>query len=120
MKRLLIFITLLSVFLGPTVLAVDVNSEICNRVQGTKPAYCNPQPTDNVASSTIARATRLVATITGIASVIMISIGGLRYALSGGDPGKVNSAKNTIIYSLVGLFVALSAWAIVIFVLNRT
>lgn len=52
----------------------------------------------------------------GIISVIMIIYGGIQYALSAGESGKVTSAKNTILYAIVGLIVAILAFAIVNFV----
>ncbi|HEY1085888.1 MAG TPA: pilin [Candidatus Saccharimonadales bacterium] len=55
----------------------------------------------------------------GVISVIMIVIGGIRYATSDGDSGKVKSAKDTILYSVVGLVVALLSYAIVGFVFTR-
>lgn len=57
--------------------------------------------------------------ITTIISVIMIIIGGIRYATSNGDAGTVAGAKNTILYSVIGLAVAIFAFAIVNFVANR-
>ena len=54
----------------------------------------------------------------GIIAVVMIIIGGVKYMTSMGDPGKVQSAKNTILYSVIGLIVAVSAFAIVNFVLG--
>jgi hypothetical protein len=51
--------------------------------------------------------------VVGVASVIMLVIGGLRYVTSGGDNSAVASAKNTIIYSVIGLIVAIIAVAIV-------
>lgn len=52
----------------------------------------------------------------GTVSVIMIIAGGFRYTISNGDSGKVKQAKDTILYSVVGLIIALSAFAIVRFV----
>ena len=52
-------------------------------------------------------------------SVLFIMIGGLRYILSDGDPQKASKAKNTIIYAVVGLLIAISAEAIVAFALNN-
>lgn len=52
----------------------------------------------------------------GIIAVIMIIIGGINYALSSGDNAKVASAKNTVLYAVVGLVVASLAFAIVNFV----
>lgn len=57
--------------------------------------------------------------IIGALSVVMIIIGGLRYVLSGGDPAGLKSAKETIIYSIVGLVVALLSFGIVSFVITR-
>ena len=54
----------------------------------------------------------------GIISVIMMIWGGIRYAISGGDSSKVTAAKNTILYALIGLVVAVFAWAIVNWVLT--
>ena len=54
----------------------------------------------------------------GIISIIMLIWGGLRYILSGGDSKKVTDAKNTILYAIIGLVVALLAYAIVNFVIN--
>jgi hypothetical protein len=49
----------------------------------------------------------------------MITISGLRYVLSAGDPQKITQARNSIIYSLVGLAVAIAAEAIVHLVLGK-
>lgn len=56
--------------------------------------------------------------VIGAVSVLMIIIGSFRYTLSQGDQNAINGAKNTIIYSLVGLVLAATANAIVNFVLT--
>lgn len=56
--------------------------------------------------------------VLGAIAVIMIVIGGIRYTISGGDSGAITGAKNTILYAVVGLVVALLAYAIVNFVLG--
>lgn len=61
----------------------------------------------------------ILSIIVGVAAVIMIIIGGLRYVTSGGDSAAVNSAKNTILYAVIGLVVAALAQLIVQFVLNK-
>lgn len=55
----------------------------------------------------------------GTICVIVIIIAGIRYATADGDSGKVSQAKNVILYAVVGLIVALLAYAIVNFVLER-
>lgn len=57
--------------------------------------------------------------IIGAVAVIMLIIGGLRYVVSGGDQNSVTAAKNTILYAVVGIIVAVFAYAIVNFVLDR-
>lgn len=56
--------------------------------------------------------------VVGIIAVVVIIIGGINYTLSQGDPGKVKKAKDTILYGIIGLVVALLAFAIVQFVLD--
>ena len=55
--------------------------------------------------------------IVGVLSVVMLIIGGLRYVVSGGNQTAVTGAKNTILYAIVGLVVALIAYAVINFVL---
>jgi hypothetical protein len=54
----------------------------------------------------------------GAISVIMLIVGGIRYTISNGDSGAVTSAKNTILYAIVGLIIAFLAFAIVNWVLG--
>ena len=56
--------------------------------------------------------------IVGAVAVIMIVIGGLRYVISGGDATQVQGAKNTILYALVGIIIAILAYAAVNFVIG--
>jgi cytochrome bd-type quinol oxidase subunit 2 len=57
--------------------------------------------------------------IVGVVAVIMIIVGGLRYITSGGDSGKVGTAKNTLIYAIIGLVVVALAQVIVHFVFAK-
>jgi len=54
-----------------------------------------------------------------IVAVIMLIVGGIKYIISTGDPAKTNNARNTIIYALIGIVVAVFARVIVLFVLDR-
>ena len=56
--------------------------------------------------------------VLGAIAVIMIVIGGIRYATSGGDSSSIKGAKDTILYSVIGLIIAILAYAIVNFVLD--
>lgn len=63
--------------------------------------------------------TNVLLFIIGAISVLMIIYGGIRYTISGGDAAAVTGAKNTILYAVVGLVVAIMAYAIVNFVLTQ-
>lgn len=70
-------------------------------------------------TTSIGNITNLLITAIGIISVIMIIIGGFRYALSGGDQKATTAAKDTILYAVIGLVVALLAYTIANFVINQ-
>lgn len=53
-----------------------------------------------------------------VVSVVMLIIGGFRYVISGGQKESVTAAKNTILYAIVGLLIAIFAYAIVKFVID--
>ena len=54
----------------------------------------------------------------GVLSVIMLIFGGLRYVISGGQKEAVTAAKNTILYAVVGLLIAVFAYAFIHFILQ--
>ena len=56
--------------------------------------------------------------IIGAVSVLMLIYGGIRYTISGGDEKAITSAKNTILYAVIGIVVAVAAYAIVNFVIT--
>jgi multisubunit Na+/H+ antiporter MnhB subunit len=62
--------------------------------------------------------TNVLLFLIGAVSVIMLIIGGIRYTTSNGDATAVQSAKNTILYSIVGIVVAILAYAVVRFVVG--
>lgn len=57
--------------------------------------------------------------LVGALSVIMIVYGGVQYIISAGNQDKLRLAKSTIMYAVVGLVVALLAYAIVSYVAGR-
>lgn len=62
--------------------------------------------------------TNVLLFLIGAVSVIMLIIGGFRYVLSNGDSTQVTNAKNTIFYAVIGIVVALLAYAIVNFIVS--
>jgi glucan phosphoethanolaminetransferase (alkaline phosphatase superfamily) len=60
----------------------------------------------------------ILLTILGMTAVVMIVIGGIRYTTSNGESSAIKSAKDTILYSVIGLIVAILAYTIVNFVVS--
>jgi hypothetical protein len=56
--------------------------------------------------------------LVGAVAVIYLIIGGVRYVVSSGDSKAVESAKNTILYAIIGIVVAVISFALVSFVIN--
>lgn len=67
----------------------------------------------------ITRIVKIFGQVIGFVAVLMIIIGGLKYIISQGDSNNVNAAKNTILYAVIGVVVAVMSQAIVVFVLNK-
>lgn len=81
-------------------------------------ANINDEAADTV-TYTVNLAINIFSWIVGVASVLMIMVGGLMYITSGGDSGKVGKAKDTILYAIIGLVVVAIAQVIVKFVLGN-
>ncbi len=89
-------------------------------LSATSYAQCN-LPEDETNSGglfgTIQTIINWILAVLGIVAVIMVIIGGFTYMTSQGDPGKTKKARDTILYGIIGLVIALLAFAIVNFVL---
>lgn len=79
---------------------------------------CSPGSGPSV-DTAISAAINLISIVVGVIAVIMIIVGGLKYILSSGDSNNINSAKNTILYAIIGLVIVAFAQVIVKFVLNK-
>lgn len=101
--------------MSPTVGAVDLVDNACS--SGADTVLCqNQNETINTVAQPIIETILL---ILGVLAVIMIIVGGILYILSAGDPGKAKKAKDTILYAVIGLVVAMLAYAIVSFVVGQ-
>ena len=92
----------------------SVNSKVNDGLQKVNPGGVN---TDLYAM--IQNILNWIFGVIGIVAVIMIIIGGFNMMISSGDPGKVKKGKDTILYGIIGLVVAILAFAIVNFVLTN-
>lgn len=125
-KAALASLALLAGFAGTTamVTATVANSSVVGAVNPKDEARRGFQDAGGTGAgnqdlgNTIKWIINLILYIVGVAAVIMIVIGGLRYVLSGGDQSSTKAAKDTILYAVIGLVVAIMAYAIVNFVLG--
>ena len=62
--------------------------------------------------------TNVLMFLIGAIAVIAIIIGGIRYVTSNGDASQTKAAKDTIMYAVIGVIVAILAYAIVNFVIT--
>lgn len=87
--------------------------------EGAEAVRCDGCPKDLFGDTGVFKqVTNTILYIVGIIAVIMLIIGGIRYITSGGDAKKVTDAKNTVLYAIIGLVIALLAFAIVNFVIS--
>ena len=87
--------------------------------KGAKGAQGNQTPDKLIGGDSIVRdITNTMLFIIGAVSVLMLIYGGIKYTISNGEEKAIGTAKNTILYSVIGLVVAIAAYAIVNWVLN--
>jgi len=92
-----------------------LNQGVCLEVGST----CDTAGSEDKVNGLITLIINLFSIVVGVVAVIMIIIGGLKYITSSGDSNNITSAKNTILYAIIGLVVVALAQFIVKFVLNK-
>jgi len=124
MKRLLFFgLSALALTFGvlaasPALVSADAKSEVCKGVSAsTGGGGCTD--TSGSVQKLINAIIRIFSLLIGIVAVIMIMYGGFKYVTAGGDSNNITSAKNTIMYAVIGLVVAALAQVLVKFVLEN-
>jgi len=83
---------------------------------------CEAAPTDEGTQKIQDIVTTIVnifSVVVGIVAVIMVIWGGFKYITSGGDQSNVTSAKQTIMYAIIGLVIVALAQFLVQFVLDK-
>jgi hypothetical protein len=121
-KKLVQPIAVMAFVLGINLLAV-MNAQAAGFNMGMSEGANSARGVDQVADlfgaeGTFRTITNVLLFLIGAVSVIMLIIGGLRYVVSGGDSTAVQNAKNTILYAIVGIVVAILAFAVVNFVIG--
>lgn len=125
MKRILTFLAIVLSFglvvASTPALALTCPSGTINAGKSKKSlAECDITISDNEAkrvTNKVESAINVVLGFVGLATVIVIIIGGIQFVTSQGDAAKAARARTAIIYGVVGLVICLLAYAIVNLVL---
>ncbi len=100
--------------------ANDAKDAVCEGIgAATGSTGCNDPDGSSNLSGTVSAAINIISLAVAVIAVIMVIVGGLKYITSQGESSGTASAKNTIIYAIVGLVVVALAQVIVRFVVNR-
>jgi len=82
---------------------------------------CNDsQAGGSTISNVLKIALNILSFVAGITAVILIIIGGLKFINSQGDSQSASSARNTIIYAVVGLIIVAMSQIIVNYVIDKS
>ncbi|PID30846.1 hypothetical protein CSA80_03725 [Candidatus Saccharibacteria bacterium] len=97
--------------------AANSKDAACEAITGK--SDCSGSTGSADVNKTVKLAINIFSTVIGIVAVIMIVVAGYRYITAAGESSKVATAKNTLMYALVGLLLVALAQFIVSFVLNK-
>ena len=129
MKRFLITFTLLLTMLTPSLLisgqaaAVNIFGSCGSGSAAGPPGVCvdaqtGQTTTVNPVVSLIATIIKILAFVIGVAAIIGVVLSGIRMMTANGDSNSVATARSALLYSLVGVAVAVLAQVIVDFVIG--
>ena len=119
-KKLTALLIVPAIVLGVGLSTVTVGAQGAQIKDGLKSANSGKEVKGGVkVKSTVGSIVNWLLFAIGAIAVIMIVWGGIKFATSAGDSNKVTAAKNTILYAVIGLAVAVLAFAIVNFVVSH-
>ena len=130
MKRLIATVLIFASLLAPTLAvagqaaAINILPNCGTNSSGGKPGVCTDYGGGNGSNkdpliTVIKAAIDILSYIIGIAAIIGLVISGLRFITASGDSNGVAAARTSLVYSLIGVAVAVMAQLIVVFVLDK-
>lgn len=109
-------------FLAPTLVADNALAQDYGIKAGTAATKTDEMPEslfgEDGSEGIFKKVINIMLFVIGAVAVIMLIYGGVKYVISGGAQDKVAEAKNTILYAIVGIVVAILAFAVVNFVVT--
>ena len=96
---------------APSIKDIDACDKLPKDSIAYESAGCNN--TSDKLPSVVQNILNAIILVSGLVAVIFIIIGGVQYMTSAGDAGKFKKARDTILYSVIGLVICVLAFAIV-------
>lgn len=110
-----------SLTLQPIYAQAEASSQqSCETIKDINPNATSCAGSDGQISKVIRVALQMLSIVAGVIAVIMVIISGLKYVTSQGDSNKISSAKNSLIYAIVGIVVVVFAQVVVQFVIRSS
>lgn len=112
---------ILALFLPHQANALSAQEQVCaglGAVDGG--SGCADPAGESSLGDTVKNVINILSLVVGMVAIIMVIVGGLKYVTSQGDSSGVASAKNTIIYAVVGIIIVTLAQVMVRFVIGTT
>jgi len=112
----------LFVFAPATSYAAGASSDdACQAILAINPqATCGKKAASSTLNKVLQLVLQMISAIAGVIAVIMLIVGGFKYITSQGDANAAASARNTLIYAIVGIMIVVFAQVIVKFVLKKS
>lgn len=126
MKKLLIYTSLFLSLLSPFALATT-NTIYASTQEELKKGAClgdadcvsaKSEDTQKNVNTIVNTIIDVFSWLVGVVAVIMVIFGGFRYITAAGDSGKTKTAKDTILYALIGVIIVALAQTIVKYVIG--
>jgi hypothetical protein len=107
-----------------TVLATNAVQQACSGLNSLSSSNISPSNSCGTGQASVnnivASVTKLISYIVGAVAVLVIIFAGFKYITSGGNNEAINSARNMILYAIIGLAVAVLAQLIVHYAINTS
>lgn len=122
MKKILFSLCALLIFVltpSPIASAFDPNAEVCRDGAARQSSVCDTDRNPIVGNDGILlEIVNIIALVAGFAAVIVIIIAGFQFVFSNGDSSKISTARNALVFAIVGLIIIALSRVIIGFVLS--
>lgn len=105
--------------LAPVAHANTFKGDACSGISALGGRGCSGN-SDSSIRRLFALIVNILSLVVGVAAIIMVIVGGFKIITSNGDSSNVASGRNTVIYALIGLVIAVLAHFLVAFTIGKT